>query len=167
MITLQKTIMERMLLPIALVLIGIVALAATCAPPTEELAKPTTTPVAEAERADGAVLPTCAPPDVFNTSLWECASPSTVEGRPVIPKPIGDAACDDDASPGYTWQGSQADGYTCVPLAEFSGRTGHIATANGRVNYHTAPCHDHDTALPPPFADVTLCVETGAWNAAR
>lgn len=79
--------------------------------------------------------------------------------------------CDDGAPPGYTWQGSSADGFTCVPIDQFTGRTGEIivtSAANrtgGTITYHTAPCHIHDTALPPPFADVTLCVDAAQWAA--
>lgn len=127
----------------------------------------------------------CVPPAFFSEELTHCVLPdgglpcdvghSLVDGRcePVTAAP--EVAFDNDGcDPPLTWAGSIDAGYRCVPLVSLEqegGRSGHIivaptgSRAGGTVTYHTAPCHAHDTVLPPPYADVTLCVNADEWAA--
>jgi hypothetical protein len=245
--------------PIALALIGLVALAMVC---TEPIAEPVADPVPtlEASTVGGTVvpdgldcaedevigfvgipdtlvcvhpdfleaqrvakLPPCLPPEVFNTSAWQCVTPPIQEacvppavyseelthcvnpdgtlpcasghneiGGVCVPlgygtpdadglaHPLGGggesgtADDDDGCSPPNTWAGSAATGYRCIPLVQLEqegGRTGEIVVTptggrqGGTVSYHTVPCAANETSLPPPYADVVLCVNTAEWEA--
>lgn len=185
--------------PIALSLIGLVALAMVCTDPEpgtwqEPESIPTSEDTITLTLGDfvGGETP-CQEDEIFDHVGRECihvdrilpaecagatqleyeiegGSPTCATSVPTSTAPVapaGDAACDDDAPPGHTWQGSMESGYTCVPLDQFEGRSGLITTPKGTVEYHTAPCGDDETTLPPPFGDVILCVDTAAYDAIR
>ncbi len=123
--------------------------------------------------SDGVTAPTVEPTPTVELTPTPTARVTTLPKAGAFDPRVNDKYCADDSPANYTWQGSIEDGFACVPMSESTGLTSEIVVSatdtrrGGVVAAHTVPCHAHDTVLPPPFANVTLCVNAVEWAAAH